>query len=148
MIAAARDLVAWRLSWRVTSPESYTVTYLWLSLIFNWINHLIICMLGSILNPWGFVGGWWNIHRAFWRLGLLSCFYVFGSAWYLSVHLRSFAGCLGPALILVWHGAMREVFSFVFLGNVNLVLTKFSFWPGDWALGCHSMGFGYFADIS
>ena len=38
---------------------------------------------------------------------------------------------LRPALILVWRSAMREMFNFWFLGNVYLVLTKFSFWPGD-----------------
>ena len=29
-----------------------------------------------------------------------------------------------------------------------LVLTKFSFWQGDWALGYQSMGFRYCPDIS
>ena len=35
----------------------------------------------------------------------------------------------------------------IFKGCV-LVLTKFLFWQGDWALGYHSMGFRYFPDIS
>ena len=30
----------------------------------------------------------------------------------------------------------------------ELVLAELSFWRGDWALGFHSMGFGYFPDIS
>ena len=29
-----------------------------------------------------------------------------------------------------------------------LVLTKLSIWPGDWALGYHSMGFRHFPEIS
>ena len=37
---------------------------------------------------------------------------------------------------------------FLFLKNVLLALTKFSFWSGDWALGFHSMKFRHFPDIS
>ena len=36
--------------------------------------------------------------------------------------------------------AVRE-FDFCFFWSFLLVLAKFSFWPGDWVLGCHSMGF-------
>ena len=35
-----------------------------------------------------------------------------------------------------------------FFGTFLLVLTKFLFWQGDWALGYHSMGFRHFPDIS
>ena len=57
--------------------------------------------------------------------------------------LRSFAGWGFRVAwaVLVWRVA------FLFLGGFLLVLGKFSFWPGNWALGCHSMGFGRFPDI-
>ena len=37
---------------------------------------------------------------------------------------------------------------FLFYKSFLLVLTKLSFWQGNWALGYHSMGFRQFPDIS
>ena len=45
------DHLRWLLLYRTSSPERCIVTYLWVNLIFNWIIHLIIRVLGSILNP-------------------------------------------------------------------------------------------------
>ena len=44
-------LVTLKLSYRTICQERLIVTYLWVSLIFNWIIHLIVCILSSILNP-------------------------------------------------------------------------------------------------
>ena len=60
---------------------------------------------------------------------------------------QSFAGYLRLALCFVWHGALREGFNFYFW-TVLLILAKFSFWPGDWALGYHSMRFRHFPNVS
>ena len=37
---------------------------------------------------------------------------------------------------------------FLFFSSFLLVLTKYSFWEEDWALGYNSMKFGDFSDIS
>ena len=46
----------WDLSYHIVSynPEKLITTYLWVNLIFNLINHLIVCILASSLNPEGF----------------------------------------------------------------------------------------------
>ena len=51
-------------------------------------------------------------------------------------------------LVFISNNAEREKFNFCFFKSFRLVLTKLSFWQGDWALGYHSMGFGYFPVIS
>ena len=68
MIATTRVLVTLRLSYGTISQERCIVTYLMVNFIFNWIIHLIVRILGSILNPQGFSDSWWNIHKAFWHL--------------------------------------------------------------------------------
>ena len=68
MIAITRVLVTLRLSYGTISQERCIVTYLMVNFIFNWIIHLIVRILGSILNPQGFFDSWWNIHKAFWHL--------------------------------------------------------------------------------
>ena len=68
MIATTRVLVKLRLSYGTISQERCIVTYLMVNFIFNWIIHLIVRILGSILNPQGFFDSWWNIHKAFWHL--------------------------------------------------------------------------------
>ena len=51
-------------------------------------------------------------------------------------------------LTLVFMCALREKFNFCFSRDFLLVLTKFSFWQQDWALGYHSMKFRHFPNIS
>ena len=41
-----------------------------------------------------------------------------------------------------------EKFNFCFSKSFLVVLTKFSFWQEDWALGYHSIRFRLFPDIS
>ena len=66
--------------------------------------------------------------------------------------LAVFVSMSGPAVIR-WLGFSCGMGGFgvacgiSVLGGFLLVLGKFSFWPGNWALGCHSMGFGRFPDI-
>ena len=60
---------------------------------------------------------------------------------------------MGLAVVFVWGGARRGggvnfYFSGVFFGGFLLVLAGLAFWVGDWALGCHSMEFRQFPDIS
>ena len=45
-----------------------------------------------------------------------------------------------------WHTAGGVWF--LFFGGFLLVLAGLAFWLGDWALGCHSMKFRQFPDIS
>ena len=45
-----------------------------------------------------------------------------------------------------WCAAGRV--SFLFLGNILLVLAGLSFWLGEWALAYHFMEFGQFPDVS
>ena len=61
---------------------------------------------------------------------------------------QSFTGYSGLTLVFVWGGALRGVGSFLFFGGFLLVLAEFSFWRGGWGRGYHSMGFGYFPDVS
>ena len=46
------------------------------------------------------------------------------------------------------NSALREKFNFCFFKSFLLVLTKFLFWQGDWALGYHSMKVRHFPVIS
>ena len=63
---------------------------------------------------------------------------------------RSVTGWLGLALVFFWGSArcwwwgVRSPFFGAFL----LVLAKFLFWRGGWALGYHSMAFKHFPHIS
>ena len=50
-------------------------------------------------------------------------------------------------LAFMWNSTPREKFNRYFLGTFLPVLTKLSFWQGDWALGYHSMKFRYFPNI-
>ena len=43
---------------------------------------------------------------------------------------------------------LDEKVSFLFLKSFLLVLTKYSFWQADWALGYHSMKFRHFFNVS
>ena len=62
--------------------------------------------------------------------------------------LQSFTEYFSLTLVFIWNGTLREKFSLGFFKRFLLVLTKFSFWQGDWALGYHSMKFRHFPDIS
>ena len=66
--------------------------------------------------------------------------------------LQSFTKYLRPTLVFMWNIAVREKFfvfqKFLFFKSVLLILTKFSFWQEDWALGYHFMKFWDFPYIS
>ena len=47
---------------------------------------------------------------------------------------------LGLALVFVWNSAPRDGLISLFRSFL-LLLAKFSFWRGDWALGFHSIKF-------
>ena len=61
--------------------------------------------------------------------------------------LQWLAGYLGLALVFVRNSVKQEKFNFYFKSSL-LVLARFSFWRGDWALRYHSMEFRKFPDIS
>ena len=61
---------------------------------------------------------------------------------------QPFTRYLRLTLVFMWNSALREKFKFLFFKSFLQVLTKFSFWPEDWALGYHSMKFRHFPDIS
>ena len=61
--------------------------------------------------------------------------------------LQSVTGYLRVALVFMWHSALRKRFNCYFLGLFLLVLTKFSFWRGEWALGYHYLKFRHFLNI-
>ena len=65
-----------------------------------------------------------------------------------NVYLQTFTKYLRQTLVFMWNSALREKFNFYFCKSFLLVLTKFSFWQEDWALGYHSMKFRLFPDIS
>ena len=58
--------------------------------------------------------------------------------------LQLFTKYLRLTVVFMWKSALREKFNFFFL----LLLTKFSFWQEDLALGYYSMKFEDFLDIS
>ena len=68
-----------------------------------------------------------------------------GSPWGGGAIISVMSGT-GSGLRVAWRTAVGVWF--LFWGGFLLVLAKFSFWPGHWALGYHSMGFGHFTDIS
>ena len=59
---------------------------------------------------------------------------------------QSFTKYLRLALASMSHSALRKKFNFCFSRAFLLVL-KFSFCQGNWALGYHSMEFGQFPPI-
>ena len=63
------------------------------------------------------------------------------------INLQSFAKYLRLTLVFMRNSALWEKFNFCFSRDFLLVLTKFSFWQGGWALGYHSMKFRHFPDI-
>ena len=52
-----------------------------------------------------------------------------------------------PLEIFMWDSAEREKVNFCFQWFSASIGGAFSLAGGDWALGYHSMGFGYFPDI-
>ena len=62
--------------------------------------------------------------------------------------LQSVTGYLGLALVFIWDEALRERFNRYFSGLFLLVLAKFSFWQGEWALGYHFLRFRPFPNVS
>ena len=48
----------------------------------------------------------------------------------------------------MWNSALSEKFNFCFSWVFLLLLTKISFWQGDWTLGYHSMRFSHFSGFS
>ena len=57
------------------------------------------------------------------------------------ISLQSFTEYLRLTLVFMRNSALQEKFNFCFFKRFLLVLTKFSFWQGDWALGYYSMKF-------
>ena len=66
----------------------------------------------------------------------------------MSEHPQSFKKHLRPTLVFMWNSALRQKFNFCFSVRFLLVLTKFSFWEGDWGLGNNSMKIWHVCDIS
>ena len=59
-------------------------------------------------------------------------------------------GYLRVALVFVWGSGLPAGCNFhfqEFFASILLVLTKFSFWRGQWALGYRSAGFGDFLSV-
>ena len=78
----------------------------------------------------------------------VNCCFGEWEPWYeLKRNLQSFTKYLRLILVFISNSALLEKFK-EFLKSVLLVLTKFSFWQGDWAIGYHSMKFRHFSDIS
>ena len=61
-----------------------------------------------------------------------------------SFNLQLFTKKLRVTLVFMWNSALRGKFNFYFSKSFLLVLTKFSFWQEDWALGCYSVNFSDF----
>ena len=61
---------------------------------------------------------------------------------------QSFTKYFWLTIVFVKHSALREKFNFLFFKNFLIVIAKFSFWEGDWAVGYYSMGFRHFCDSS
>ena len=61
---------------------------------------------------------------------------------------QPFRKYLRITLVSMWNSALRQKFNFSFSRFFLLVLTKFSYWWEDWALGYHFMRFRDFPDIS
>ena len=59
----------------------------------------------------------------------------------LKNYLQSSTKYLRLTLVFMWNCTLREKFCFCFSRVFLLVLTKFSFRQGDWALGHHSLKF-------
>ena len=55
---------------------------------------------------------------------------------------------LRKTLVFMWNSVLREKFDFYFQGVFLLVLTKFSFWEEDWAIGYNSMEFWHYSELS
>ena len=60
---------------------------------------------------------------------------------------QSWAKYLRQTLVFMWNSALREKFNFYFFRSFLLVLTKFSFWKNDWALGYNSIKFWNYSDF-
>ena len=55
---------------------------------------------------------------------------------------------LRKSLVFMWNSALWEKFNFYFQRVFLLVLTKFSFWEEDWALGHTFMKFWHHSELS
>ena len=63
-------------------------------------------------------------------------------------NLQSLTKYMILTLVFMWNCALRGKVWFLFFKRFLQVLTKFSFWLEDWALGYYSLKFRLYTDIS